>query len=105
MITDFPDTLGVSIPLSEAEQRTLNKGTSLQSYQTRLTPTPDVMETPAYANRALSVGTAWRETFKLMPTPESSLSTRIQENNIAYARQNATRNQFGSYGSYGVIRV
>jgi hypothetical protein len=105
-ITNFPDTLSTPLVLTEAEQRTLNKGTGLLSYNSRLWEHQgNVMESTAPFARASTVGTSWRETFAFSPSTGVNTSTRVQQLNDASIKDALTRSQFGSYGSYGAFRL
>jgi hypothetical protein len=105
-ITDFPDTLSTPIFLTEAEQRSLNKGTGLLSYQTRVfSDYPSIMETTGPFVRQSSIGTTWRETFAFSPSAGMNTSTRVQQLNDASVKDALTRAQWNSYGNYGAFNL
>jgi hypothetical protein len=103
--TDFPDTLGTALVLTEAQKLMLNQGDSLMSYDVRLLGSNDVMRenTGVFARQMFP--NTWRTSFTFMPTLGSNTMTRLQSGNLAIAKDELLRGQVPSYGSYGVVMV
>lgn len=103
---NFPDTLGVSVPLTEAQKLALNRGTSMLSYDARLLGTNDIIrENTGQFARAMSHPNTWRESFTFMPSVGTNQSSRLEARNLASLKDSYFRGRTGSYGSYGVVVV